>query len=205
MKQYNLKISQDYHAENPRNYCNIGNFLTHERGRVSPDQDKYLEDIILQAYSEYPKSVDDHIKKIKRIYKKQFGENLVLIAPISKHEHGSINYYLGDQKRCQFDSCLAGFYIITKNSLRGFYGSEKRPKNKTLLKYIKAEIQLYNQWVNGEVYYFELEEMETKKINGKEFTRKEIIDESGNYYQLEHIREYLPDSFKNEDLNNYLI
>jgi len=127
-----------------------------------------------------------------------------LIEPISKYEHGAINYYLGDQKKCQFDSGIAGFYIITKDSLKACYGS-KRPKNKTLSKHIKAEIEIYNNWANGEVFGFMLEEIDKREIDGKEFINKEIIDSCWGFYDIEDIREYLPDSFENADLKDYLI
>jgi len=203
-KDYILKIYQDKDIESPREWDDLGYFITQQRNYNSPDKNKPLQAIIKEAYDEQPTNATGHIKKIKRLCKQQFNEDIVLIVPISKYEHGNIRYYIGDHKVCSFDSGVCGFYIITKESLKKCYGL-KRPINKTLLEKIQVELDLYNTWENGEIYCFILHQKQTITIDKKEYSRIEYVDNYCGFYGLEDIKKHLPEQFKNKDLNDYII
>lgn len=201
--KYDLKIQYDHDVESPRSWDNLGYFIQYRHYNSPQDRKGVLQSIVVQSYKEQPRNANEHIEKIKRLCKEQFNENIVLIVPISKYEHGNIEYYIGDYKKCSFDSGVCGFYIITKESLKKCYGT-KRPHNKTLFKYIEGELEAYNKWVNGEIYYFTLEQIDTRIIDGKEFACREFVDSCSGFYDIESIREYLPDYFKDKDLQEFL-
>ena len=60
-------------------------------------------------------------------------------------------------------------------------------------KVIKQEIAVYNKYVNGEVYRFTLYN-----------EAGEIEDSCCGFYNIEDIRDHLPEDWKDEDLDEYL-
>ena len=59
-------------------------------------------------------------------------------------------------------------------------------------KCIDDELKTYTAYANGEVYYFTLYNDDGSHA-----------DSCCGFYDIEDIREHLPKSFKDEDLNNY--
>ena len=176
-----LKIEYEEDAESPREWTTLGYFITIDNRMKSPDNNEELKTIIKET-GEEAKNVKDHIRRIK----KEFSEKIIAIYPISKYEHSEVGYFLGST--FGFDYSNNGFYIVTDKTAK-----ELGAKRKDFEKIIKDELNIYNKYINGEVYSFMLYDK-----NGK------LEDSCGGFYNIEDIREYLPEEWKNEDLNNYL-
>ena len=58
---------------------------------------------------------------------------------------------------------------------------------------VEAEIETFSQWANGEVYHFTLYDDEGNEE-----------DSLGGIYDLEEIKEYLPEEWQEEDLSKYI-
>ena len=177
-----LEIRFDTDPESPRDWRVIGKFITNERNYESPDKDKYLLDVIIQT-SNNANSLDEHIELIKKEI-----EDIVYIYPITRYEHSNIVYELGHFRGWDYSPCA--FYIVTQEGIDEF-GIKTEDE---VIKTIQAELDNYNSWVNGEVYKFYLYDE-----NG------EFQDACGGFYDIEDIREHLPEEFHNEDLEDYLI
>jgi hypothetical protein len=178
-----LKIGYDFCAESPRKWSNIGYFVTVDRNYSSPDTNEAIREIIEDTATR--SNVEEHIQAIKKRIKDDLGENVVYITPVTKYEHSSVSYSMGVQRG--FDYSFNGFYIVTEKTLKEFGAEEK-----DIEKVIKGELETYNSYANGEVYSFNLYD-ETG----------ELMESCGGFYDIEDIRESLPEEFKGEDLNEY--
>ena len=180
-----LEIRYDQDGQTPREWSNLGYFITVDRNYHSPDDHDTLVSIVRETGQEAT-SLDDHIKLIKKEVEDQVQEKVVAIYPIVKYEHSGVAYSLGE--RHGFDYSNNGFYIITKETQE-----DTGVKKKDFEKIIKEELDVYNKWANGECYMFTLYD-----DNG------EHEDSCCGFYDIESIREHLPEEWKDEDLSDYL-
>ena len=181
-----LEIQYDEDCESPREWSNLGYFITVDDGFRSPDMNTELENWIKETGQEAD-SQEEHIECIKDWFKMNSEEIVIAIYPITKYEHGGISYSLGTGHG--FDNSNNGFYIITTETQK-----EMGTKKKDFERVIQSELDLYNKWCNGEVYGYTLYD-----------DKGGIEDSCWGFYDLEHIREELPEEYKDEDLSDYLI
>jgi hypothetical protein len=186
-------------TESPREWSNIGLFFTKESRSKSPDGTSNRLYEIMSETAEDAENTADHIKRIKEQAGAEFkasgpkdgnshDENLhvIDIYPVYKYDHSAVSYHRGTA--AGFDYSNSGFYIVTAESIAG----ETHTKE-SIEKCIDAELETYTAWCNGEVYSFIL--------YGDD---GEMIENCGGFYDIEDIREYLPEEWKNENLSDYL-
>jgi hypothetical protein len=117
-------------------------------------------------------------------YDEKFLKKITRLWNFRNHENKIIfakklwNYEIGDL-----------FYFVTEESQKkdgaDFANFEK---------IIEQEFENFKQYLRGEIYEFKL-----FNENG------ELEDSLGGIYNLEEIRDYLPEGWENEDLEDYLI
>lgn len=112
--------------------------------------------------------------------------HILEIHPIYRYEHGNVVYKRGNANGFDYSNC--GFYIVTANSIAGTIQTPE-----SIAKFIDAELEIYSKWCNGEVYQFELYDDAGK-----------LIEAMGGFYDLDEIRDELPEDYKDEDLEQYL-
>jgi hypothetical protein len=180
-----LEITHDDLCESPRNWSNLGYFITIDRNYRSPDNNQDIINIVKDT-GDNATSQEEHMNMIKKDMKDQLNEEVISIYPIVKYEHSGVVYRLGTQHG--FDYSNNGFYIITKKQQEEY----NTPK-KDFETIINQELKTYNQYINGEVYQFTLYN-----------EQGEIVDSCGGFYDLEDIKDHLPEEWKDEDLTDYL-
>lgn len=181
-----LIIRYEICPDSPREWSNLGYFISVDRRYKSPDNNEQLIKIVGET-GEDAEDLENHKKLITERIEKEMGEKVLAIFPVCKYEHGGISYAIGTI--FGFDYSNNGFYIITDKTQK-----EVGAEEKDFEKIAENEIATYNQYVNGEIYCFVL-------YNEK---GEEDVVLSG-IYDIEDIREYLDDSWKDEDLNDYLV
>ena len=185
-----LEITHDSDAQSPREWDNLGYFITCESKYRSPDTDERLQNIVKNS-GEVADNLADHIRLIKENYN-NVDDKIIAIYPVYRYEHGNVSYKLGTAKGFDYANC--GFYIITDKSVKDKGGFSL--KGKSLKNYFettaKRELATYTQWANGEVYRFVLHDK-----------AGEVADSCGGFYDIEDIMEYLPKSWKGENLSAY--
>ncbi len=180
-----LVIEYDDNAISPREDSNLGYFITVDRSYHSPDRNPELETIVKET-GEQATSQKHHIELISGAIEEQTNEKVLAIYPITKYEHGGVVYRLGTEHG--FDNSNNGFYIVTDKTAK-----EIGVKEKDFERIIKAELEVFNKYANGDCYRFCL------------YNEQGEVEEScGGYYYIEDIRESLPEEWKDEDLTDYL-
>ena len=192
MKTYNktieakrLEITHDENAESPREWDNLGYMITVDSRYNSPDSNELIESIVRDTGSE-AESLEEHVMMIKEAIEEDSNEKVLAIYPVTKYEHGGIVYSLGEKHG--FDYSNNGFYIVTDKTAE-VLGT----KRKDFVKVIEQEIETYNSWVNGEMYCFTLYD-----------SKGDFEDSCCGFYNIEDIREHLPEEWKDEDLSEYI-
>lgn len=181
-----LKIYYSDYDESPRNWTNLGYFITIDRDYTSPDDHPDFMEIIKET-GEIAESVDNHIKLIKKEIEKRLSTKVVAIYPINKYEHGGVCYSLG--YRQGFDYSNNGFYIITKESQKEMGAGEE-----SFEAIIHDELRNYNKYINGETLAYALYDE-----NGN------VWDTLSGFYDIEDIRAELPKEWEKENLEDYFL
>lgn len=182
-----LVIRHDQDAESPRAWDgSIGYFLTQEDKYNSPDGTEHPLYRIMIETVEDAISTDDHMQRIKAQATSE-DIHIAYIYPVNRYEHGNIIYRRGTAKGFDYSNC--GFFIVTKEKLK-----ETGMKNaKTNIeRSIDQELKTYTNWANGEVYGFTLHDEDGNEI-----------DSYWGFFDIEDIREYLPEEYKDEELEQY--
>lgn len=106
-----------------------------------------------------------------------------LLVPITKMDHGSVNFYRGVDTG--FDSGVCGFaYVAIDDVKRGNRLSKKRKDE--LMSEIDDTLNLYSQYCNGEIYLISIHDT----------YKNTILDSVGSVMDNDDINYYV-DEFKN--------
>lgn len=184
-----LKIWQDDYPESPREWNNLGYFISVSSRYHSPDKNDTLYNIVKET-GEYAKDQADHMELIRKEIEEQTDEKVVDIFPITTYEHGSISYSLGTKHG--FDNSNNSFYIVTDKTLEE-YGECSDMESR-----IYDELEIYNSYGNGNVWRYTLYD-----------EKGEEIDNCGGFYRMEeleqHLRETLGKEWENENFSEYVV
>jgi len=189
-----LEIEHDSEPISPREDSNFGYFITVDRDYHSPDKHPELESIVKRT-GDQASDQADHMRLITEwIEERQEGlgtGSVIKIYPVVKYEHSGVSYSLGSTSG--FDYSNNGFYIVVAKTFAELV-ADNGMQDPELEDAIKAEIELYNKYVNGEIYRFTLYD-----------DKGEAVDSCSGFYDIEDIRENLPKEWKKEDLTEYVI
>lgn len=191
IKEPRLKITYDASPQSPREWDNLGYFITCENSLDSPDNHEDMISMI-QNLADQSSNQNEHMEMIKREFPSNFKETVIAIYPIVKCKHGGISYSLEMKKGFDFSNC--GFYIVTDKTAKKSNCSEDLIKSKKFESFIKNEIELYNQYITGEVYRFELYDKDGVEI-----------ESCGDIYDIEGFKENLPKEWAKENMEDYLV
>lgn len=180
-----LVIDYDQFTISPREDTNLGYFLTIDSKYHSPDKHEHIKNI-METTGHIAKDQKDHIKRMTDRINTETDEKVIKIYPIVKYEHGNVSYRLGSQHG--FDYSNNGFYIITEKTQK-----EIGAKAKNFETIINSELDLYNKYINGEIFSMTLYDEDG-----------ELQNSCNSFYNIEDIREELPKEFEKENLEDYL-
>jgi hypothetical protein len=180
-----LKISVDECPTSPREWDNLGYFITVDRNYRSPDRHTTYEMFVREA-GEEAESQAEHIKLLTQKINELGEEKVLAIYPVVKYEYSGVSYSLGTVRG--FDYLNNGFYIITDKTAKNV-----GVKPKDFERQIRAELEEYNKYANGEVYDYILYDKDGEQI-----------DSCGGFYSLDEIKDSLPKEWQKEDMQDYL-
>lgn len=194
-----LVIQYDQDSETPRADDNVGLLFTIENRSKSPDgTDHPLYDVMVETGNE-AKDTNDHMERMRARASELFQASapkdgnshdedlhIIEIYPVYKYEHGNVVYRRGVAGGFDYSNC--GFYVVTAQRQAGTTWTAE-----STAEAVDAELATYTQWCNGEIYGFTLYD-----------EQGEEIDACWGFYDLEAIRDNLPEDWKDEDLTKYL-
>ena len=145
-KGYSIKIEQDDNPINPREDDNLGTMICfHRRYDLGDKHDLNKDDF---------NSWDEVYNYLKKECK------AAVILPLYLYDHSGIaiscDSFIGREQHAEWDSGQVGFIYVSKETLKK-EKLEKRSK-KIIEKYLQGEVETYNQYINGEVYGFIIED-----------------------------------------------
>jgi len=122
--------------------------------------------------------------------------------PIYLYEHGGIALNTTGFN-CSWDSGQLGYIFAPKNVIRKEFGWKKlTPERIERIKtYMRNEVELFSKWLNGEVYYYLVEDEDGETIDSLSylFNKEDIIDNliiEGHFNQ-EEVDDIVDEAFKN--------
>ena len=177
-----LVIGYDYDSDNPRNWSNLSILII--RNGLG-DNDKYLNRELERTQYEV-NNAEDHLELMKEIVEEHLDSEVIYSDFISKYEHSGVRYFTGQSSGWDYSNI--GFVFVTEDSLKEIGCAEE-----DIERIVEAEIETFSQWANGDVYHFTLYDDEGN-----------FVDSCGGFYDLEEMKEYLPEEWQEEDLTKYI-
>lgn len=173
-EEWRFRVFQDDCAESPREWDNLGTIVAwHPRYDIGDAQIQRSD--------------------AKQVYEQYAGDPKMTVLPVYLYEHSGMT--ISTQPfSCPWDSGQVGFIYASTEEL----GKDPREKDlETIRKRLVNEIEVYDQFIRGDVYYFLLERRQADLCT--ECMRKlewELEDSCGGFYgdieesgMLNHIEE----------------
>lgn len=89
--------------------------------------------------------------------KRELRADVFVALPVYLYDHGGISIRAGKPFSCPWDSGLVGVIYVTKNKARAEYGSLSDEVREKCVNALTAEVEAYDQYINGEVYGYRVE------------------------------------------------
>lgn len=141
LENWRLEISRDEWGESPRQWDNLGQFLTRSTRYVESELETALD------FSDYT------LDELEKALEKQG----YICERVSVYDHSGVRVYIG-APCCQWDSGYIGLYVVNKARAREWFNVKRisrRLKDKIKESMI-AEVETFNNWINGNVFEFNL-------------------------------------------------
>jgi hypothetical protein len=176
----NIKITP-CDVDSPREWDNLGTFLTWESRCYSPDKNRHSSPRdFLEYMVEY--LFDKSTEYVERKSNEQLLnmlEKKLIILPVYKYEHSGVVYNTTGFS-CRWDSGQVGLIYVSKEELLNeVYANTRKRVSKVMKehaeKIMKAEVEVYSQYANGEVYHFEIED-----------ENENHVDSCGGFFGLDY-------------------
>lgn len=136
-----LEIYQDLSPDDPRNWDNLAKFYFYHKRLNLGDKHEMTPEDIAEARIE-----GDVIKRVYAYTKR--GVTLSL-TPFS----------------CPWDSGLLGYAVVWAHDIIEEYGELTEETREKALKVLEAELEVYNQYLNGETYGYILKDSEDNELD----------------------------------------
>ena len=213
--QYTLVVDHADYAENPREWDNLGTFVSFGNSCYGADETygRHPEQFLIGLVDQYVDGFEDRLSYKDEIPSLvallEMVEKYYVILPVFKYEHSGVAYNTSGFD-CRWDSGQMGFIYVAKEQLREEYDwnritSKRREKVEA---WLSAEINVFSQWADGNVYGFTLYYHDIEK----EYHSVEAQYSCGGFYHdlspttLEDILECgIAEHLPNECLNDHLV
>ena len=133
LEDWRLEVTRDDWSESPRNWDNLGQFLTRSNHYVESELETALD------FSDYT------LDELEKALEKQ--------GYICER----VSVYIG-APCCRWDSGYIGLYVVNKQRAREWFNVKRispRLKDK-IKKFMIAEVNTFDNWINGNVFEFNL-------------------------------------------------
>ena len=150
ISEQTLNVYFDEDAESPREWSNISHMVCfHGRYNLGDNHDYKSGDF---------SSWDDLEERLIE------DEGAYIIRPLSLYDHSGITIFIGEPND-RWDSGRVGFVYVTKETIEHEYGSITPEIEKLVEEVIESEVKLYDQYLQGDVYGYTIEDADGEEID----------------------------------------
>lgn len=195
--KYTLEVNQDDSCEDPRSWDNLCTMTCWHRNYDLGDRhnfdnpDEFMQHLYLDVTGKH--WCDEHNSDDwQDVYKELKETGLVLIKPINLYDHSGItvstsnNYPYNDR----WDAGCVGFIHVTKKTILNECDNITEDDWKERAdKYIEGEMETYDQYLRGDVYWYTLTKTVTQKDKCphcgeviREYEVEEEVDSCWGFY-----------------------
>jgi hypothetical protein len=149
--KYKIEIFPDDSPYSPREDDNLGTMVCfHSRYNLGDKHDFSVEEA-----------------------RKMMQARQILVLPLYLYDHSGITMNTTGFS-CPWDSGMVGFIYVEKSKVREEYGWKRitQKRKETILGYLKGEVQIYDQYLTGDVYGYRITDT----------TNDEEVDSCWGYY-----------------------
>jgi hypothetical protein len=165
MKRFELKVERDDDPMNPRTeWDNITTMIC--VGKYSYLGDKH----------NYKSSDFDSWEELKEQIESDY--KVLSIKPLYVYDHSGITISTSSFS-CQWDTSRIGWVFIHEKQLNSMCGEDFERGEEKLSLILDGEVKTYDEYLTGEVYKFEVYEIETCD---KGHEHKVLLESCGSYY-----------------------
>lgn len=195
-----LIINYDDSPQSPREWSNIGTFLAWQDRYNSPDKNNFndMEEFFSEMIGEqtyeniYNKSTSVH--QLFEMLQNAMDRKGYILYPITREEHGNVYYSIGTNQG--WDVGIVGVYFTEKEKIYKEFEVKKISKKlREKIKFIvESEIEIYNQYANGEVWGY-IVEKDNEIVDscygfyGDMNDKKEVFQTVNDYFPLGNFSE----------------
>lgn len=138
----------------------------------SPRDDESNAGTMVCWHSRYSLGDEHHYESPKDFLSKE-GQKAYVILPLYLYEHSALSIstesFIGRAVHAEFDSGQVGFIYISSDQVKAKTGLEPTEENKEQVKNIlESEVEIYDQYLNGDAYSFEITDQDGELIVGGE-------------------------------------
>jgi hypothetical protein len=198
-----IVIWADNDTESPREWDNLGTFVTWQNRYISPDEHNYgeprdfLVDIVREAETSYTDEFLEEKATMSRLF--EIAEKHYIILPVYVYEHSG-RVFDTHPFSCRWDSGQVGYIYVSKEKVRKEYGVKVIGKHvrESVGRILNGEVKTYEKWAEGGVWGFTFESYIEDNVEGS----------CGGFYSenvKETVREYIDIAKEKEHLYKELI
>lgn len=154
--QHYAEVCPSVDPDSPREWDNLGTFLTFERRYSSPDENPFGDwDSFLDHFDvEYSGNQAQDLAQLTAAAEKQG----YVLLPVFKYEHGASAYRAAEHNPfpdARFDSGLTGVIYASKDDIRKQFCVDQVTPDvvQRAVDVLKGEVDDYSRWVNNEGIY----------------------------------------------------
>ncbi len=146
MKKYELEIKQDNSPDNPREWDNVTTMICfHRRYDLGDEHDYKSSDF--EGWEEMKQQIETDY-------------NVLMIKPLYMYDHSGITISTSPFG-CQWDSGQIGWVFIEEKQWIQMMGEDMDRSEDRLDRIIEGDVKTYDKYITGEVYGYEVYEVET--------------------------------------------
>lgn len=181
----NITIRQDNDGENPLDWNTsikvaysssryiLGNEEVSDLAEHIMDLLDYGDEYRNRMYDKYGDTKDLFDVLLDRLNKKGY-----VALPVYAYIHSGVTVST-NPFGCRWDSGLSGMIYAKRTDYIKDFGTKKNVKNSVIEGHLKGELETFDTWLRGEVYYFSIEDAETG----------EILDSCGGFYGDDYVND----------------
>lgn len=184
-EEYILKIIQDFDPINPREDDNLGHMVCFHRDYNLGDKHDWETEYGATKFSEYVK-----------IVREEGG----IALPLYLYDHSGLAMRTGRfaEDSGGWDTSMVGYIYITKEEIEKEYGSADEEVIRRVENYLRAEVETYSQFLEGDVWGFDWEKKKDNTIEDScwGFYGSNVKENGMWEYWPEEIRQLVDSNYK---------